>query len=321
MPQAPLTDNPLAAELATPSRRALIRLAAGAITVAAIGLPAAPVHAATVALADGSLEIVSDGGLTLPLRFVLPDVPIEELNAFLTANGQSTEAFTAACNLPVLRRGETLAVFDAGAGSNFMASTGRLPANLEAAGIDREAVTHVLFTHAHPDHIWGAIDEFDELMFPNAEHLIAAAEIDFWRSDQAMAAVGADREVFVVGARARFEALGDRIRTVQPGEEVLPGIMAIDTSGHTPGHLSYELAGASGGLVIGGDVLTNPFVSFAHPRWRSGTDTDADAGIASRLALLDKLSLEKAALLGFHLPFPGLGRVEKSAGAYRFVVD
>ena len=74
-------------------------------------------------------------------------------------------------------------------------------------------------------------------------------------------------------------------------------------------------------LLIGADVLTHPLVSFAKPGWRWGSDMDAEMAIATRKRTLDMLATEKVALLGYHLPWPGVGRVEKKDGAFRFVAN
>ena len=76
----------------------------------------------------------------------------------------------------------------------------------------------------------------------------------------------------------------------------------------------------SGGerLLIGADALTHPAVSFARPDWRWGSDYDGDRAIATRRRLLDQLSRDRTTLIGFHLPWPGIGMVETSGTAYRF---
>src|SRR5690606_32840500 len=88
-------------------------------------------RAATPAVADimlGSKTIttVSDGHLLLPLDFVFPDVPQDELAALLKAAGLGTEALEPECNVTVLRDGERVVLFDVGSGPNFMPSAGKI---------------------------------------------------------------------------------------------------------------------------------------------------------------------------------------------------
>lgn len=101
------------------------------------------------------LSIPTDGIITLPGSLLARDAPREEVTGLLTAAGLPTDEVSNGLNVPVLRHGDDLIMFDSGAGRNFPATTGRLPDSMESAGIDPAKVKHVLFTHAHPDHLWG----------------------------------------------------------------------------------------------------------------------------------------------------------------------
>jgi glyoxylase-like metal-dependent hydrolase (beta-lactamase superfamily II) len=98
----------------------------------------------------------------------------------------------------------------------------------------------------------------------------------------------------------------------------LPGINVLDTAGHTPGHVSFELAGGDG-LIITADAIINPLVYFPHPDWKFGFDADHATAIANRKKLLDVASAAKKKLLGYHWPYPGLGIAEAKDGAYVYV--
>ena len=106
---------------------------------------------------------------------------------------------------------------------------------------------------------------------------------------------------------------------LRAGDDVSPGIRVIDTPGHTPGHLSFEIAGG-GGLIIVADTVTAPWVYFPHPEWKFGFDFDHDQAIASRWRLLDRAASEGTVMIGYHWPYPGVGYAERSSsGAYRYV--
>lgn len=301
------------------SRRSV--LAGGASALAALALARTwPAWAiGRVAIGDGELVSITDGTLTLPMSFSFPEAPQEELVQLLTEHGLPTDTLVPDCNVTLLRKGDRLVIFDAGSGPNFMPTAGKLLEGLAAAGIDPEAVTDVVFTHAHPDHLWGVTDDFDELVFPNAAYRIGRAEWDFWSSPETLSSVPEDRQTFVVGAQNRFAAIEEKIAFVEPGDEVLPGIEAVDTAGHTPGHLSFLVHGEGGSILVGGDALTHGIISFAHPDWRAGSDQDPDRAIKTRLALLDRLAGEKIRLVGYHLPQPGIGFAERKDSTYRFV--
>lgn len=271
-----------------------------------------------IAAGDAEITVVSDGHMELPLGFVFPDVPQAELQALLAENGMPTDAYTPDCNVTFLRSGDRLAVFDVGAGPNFMATTGMLAANLEEAGIDPADVTDVIFTHAHPDHLWGLVDDFDELLFPNAAYQISEAEWDFWRAEDTLAKMPEERKSFVVGAQNRMAMIEGQVGLFKPGAEVFPGVEAVDTAGHTPGHVSFMIHGGGEPILVAGDTLMNA-LSFTEPGLHAGSDQDPEMGAATRMRLLDRLAGEKARLIGFHLPHPGAGMAERKGNAYRFV--
>jgi glyoxylase-like metal-dependent hydrolase (beta-lactamase superfamily II) len=139
----------------------------------------------------------------------------------------------------------------------------------------------VVFTHGHPDHLWGTVDELDELVTPGAAFYVAGAEWDFWNGDTAARGLAPERAGFVTGARRNYAAIKGKVNMVKPGNEIVPGLRIIDTPGHTQGHVSLELAGGDG-LIVGGDALTHPLISFQHPGWKPPTDHLPDQAAATR---------------------------------------
>ncbi|WP_054309587.1 MBL fold metallo-hydrolase [Mesorhizobium sp. 1M-11] len=289
---------------------------AGAVLLTPAGIRVA--SSQTLTTGNAELTVISDGALSLPLSFVFPDAPQEELHKILVDNGLPTDALRPDCNVTTVRSGGRLAIFDVGAGPNFMPTAGKLADGLAKAGIDPADVTDVVFTHAHPDHLWGLTDDFDELVFPEADYHIGQAEWDFWSSPEAIHKLPNDRQSFVVGAQARFAALKDRVRFLKSGDEVLPGIETVATPGHTPGHLSFMVHGAEPILIIG-DAISNAVLSFARPQWPTASDQDPEEGVKTRLALLDRLAADRARAIGFHFPHPGTGYVERHGDAFIYV--
>lgn len=292
--------------------------------VAGTGLVMAPLAlwpARAFEIGTGVLTTISDGNLVLPLSFSYPDAPQDELLALLEANDQPNDSLMPDCNVPILKTGDRTILFDAGSGANFMPSAGSLIDNMTQAGFDPAEVTDVVFTHGHPDHLWGVVDDFDELTFTNAAYHMGRGEWDFWRNPGTVDAMPEARKTFAVGAQNRLAFLEDRINLFEAGAEVLPGVEAVDTAGHTPGHMSFLLHGGAEPVLIAGDAITHFAVSFMHPAWPSGSDQDPEMGIATRAKLLDRLATEKALLTAYHLPEPGKGRVERDGTAYRFVAS
>ncbi|WP_300052845.1 MBL fold metallo-hydrolase [Sulfitobacter sp.] len=262
---------------------------------------------------------VSDGNLVLPRSFFFEGLPQEELAQILAPFDLPKDQLAPPCNLALLRNGERVILFDAGAGPGFMPSAGSLSESLDAAGVTPEAVTDVVFTHGHPDHLWGVLDDFDDLVFPNARYHMGQVEWDYWRDPATVDTIGAARAAFAVGAARRLAAIEDRVTYFSDGDEVLPGIMAQASFGHTPGHMSFLLGSGSDALLIGGDAIGNHHLAFARPGWASGSDQDPERGAETRQRLLDRLADEQIWLMGFHLPQGGLGRIERRGEGYRFV--
>ncbi len=299
-------------------RNALLAIAA----TASVGLLPAMARTQTMlSLGSKNLRTISDGNLVLPMSFLLPNVPEAERTAFLESRGLDSTQLSPECNLTLLEDGDRRILFDAGSGVNFMPTAGKLPETLEAAGIGADTITDVVFTHGHPDHLWGILDDFDEIAFPEATLRFPRAEWDFWRSDDAIAAMSEGRQAFAVGAQNRLAAMEEQVELFDAGQEVAPGVEAIDTSGHTPGHTSFAVHGGGESAVIIGDAVTNHAFSFARPKWPSGSDQDTQAGIETRLKLLDRLATDKSTIIGFHLPNGGVGKTERDGAAYRFVQD
>jgi glyoxylase-like metal-dependent hydrolase (beta-lactamase superfamily II) len=123
---------------------------------------------------------------------------------------------------------------------------------------------------------------------------------------------------FAKGAQRDLSAVRERLVLMRDGDDILPGLQAIATPGHTPGHMSYALAGPET-LVVTGDVITNQIVSFEHPAWRFGNDTDQEIGSKTRQRFVDCAATDRLLLLGYHFAYPGFGRAEKYGNEYRYV--
>jgi glyoxylase-like metal-dependent hydrolase (beta-lactamase superfamily II) len=301
------------------TRRHVLAGAAAAATTALAAdraARAAAPHRLTVGAFE--LAVVSDGHLVLPTTFLAPDAPETERAAILAAAGETGAQFDAPTNCTLIRAGAELILVDAGAGPHFMPSAGKLAQNLAAAGVDRGAVTMVVYTHGHPDHLWGVADDLEEPVFARASHVVAAAEWDFWHGTNALSGLPAERAGFVTGARRSFAHIKDKVRMVKPGDDIVTGLRVLATPGHTQGHVSLEVAGGDG-LVIGGDALTHALISFRHPEWRPQSDHVPELAASTRVRLLDRLATDRIRLIGFHLPWPGVGYVEGKDRAYRFV--
>lgn len=301
------------------SRRSLLA-GTGAVAAAHL-LPASRASAADAfhrfKLGAFEITVLTDGTFSLPVSFVLPGRDQAEITQML--GKPPGDVLSVQVNVTIVRTPDALLLIDTG-GGDFTPTIGKLADNLEAAGVSPDDVTHVVFTHAHGDHLWGVIDPLEGgTRFQKAKHVITAAERDFWTRPGVETQVPEALQRIAIGSSRRLGVIADRIETRRPGEEVIPGVALIDTSGHAPGHVSVHLKSGSDQLMIGGDALVHPVFSFERPQWRWGSDMDPDKAIATRQRLLDQLATERIPLLGYHLPWPGTGRVERKDTAWRFV--
>jgi len=292
-----------------------------ASAVAAMTLAALPTRlmASSQPFAGGKLHSFSDGSMNLPIESVFYDIFGDDRQKFLKAAQVLDGIWRRPVNVNLLEIGDRKILFDVGSGINFLPTLGELPAALDAADVDISAITDVVFTHAHPDHIWGILDDFDDLLMPDAAYHISQAEWDFWDSDDAVSAMVPGRESFAVGAKSRFDKLRDQISFFKGGDEILSGIEAVDTSGHTPGHTSFLIHNSAGPVLIAGDALTHPVISIEHPEWQNPADMDREKAAVTRKRLLDRLASEKIGLAATHLPAPGFGRVEANKSVWRYI--
>lgn len=298
-------------------------LATGLAAAGALTLPRRA-WTQTILTGDGiELSTLSDGNLMLPADFIFGPMPQDELSEVIAGFGiNPDEGLQPPCNLTLLRQGENVILFDAGSGSSFQPSAGQIWDALDAASLDPGDVTHVIFTHGHPDHLWGVLDDFDEPMFYNAEHMMGAAEFAYWTDAGTVNTIDEAWQSFAVGALRRLETIGGDMTLFEDGDEVAPGVTAQMTPGHTPGHMSFVVDGLDRPTLILGDAIGNHHVAFARPEWPSGSDQDAQTALATRAALFDQITADAMRIVGFHLPGGGIGQVGTTAdGGYAYIAS
>ena len=226
-------------------------------------------------LGQFQLTVVSDGTLAFPAEVVWPEAPKAERDAVLASDFQPTDKSTFQVNVLAVNTGDRLVLIDAGSRGRMQPTAGRLLQNLAAAEIKPEEVDTVLITHAHPDHLWGVTNASDtERTFPKAEYVIGESELNFWmQSQRPLESHAVWGDVYRQNMKT-LAAINDRIRTVKPEGEVVPGIAAIAT----PGHTSLQIASGSNQLLCTANVVESRAVSFGPPDWHGQFDLDVDQG-------------------------------------------
>lgn len=290
-----------------------------AATSAAAVAPRTLWAGSTLRIGQMRIDTLSDGSLVLPGDFILGGMPQADMQAIMARYDLPADVLTPPCNVTLLRDGNRTVLFDAGAGHDFQPSAGKLAEALQALGVAPDEITDVVFSHAHPDHFWGVLDDFDEPVFGNATHLIGRKEFDYWTDPDTVVSIGEERASFAVGAARRLEAVAERMAFFEDGQQILPGVTARASFGHTPGHMSFVLTEGAQSAIVVGDGLGNHHVAFEQPGWPSGQDQDREGAARMRPALLDQIVAEDMLIIGFHLPYGGIGRADRMGDSYRFV--
>ncbi len=313
------------------SRRSVLGGAAAASAAAALS-PVVPVQAAAPPAGKqapgfyrykvGAFECtqVTDGIAQFPFQegFVR-NVKKEEVSKALQAAYLPGDKMTILFNPMTVNTGSKLIVIDTGYSDKGPKTAGLFHANLAAAGIDRKAVDIVIISHFHPDHINGLLDSSGASAFPNAEIKVPAAESAFWMDDGNMSKAQGPLLGAFQNVRRVMGPVAKQISKYDWNKEIAPGITAIPTTGHTPGHTSFVIASGNSKLLVQSDVTNNPFLFLRNPGWHVQYDMDGPKAEETRRRFLDMAAAEKTLVAGFHFPFPSLGYVEKDGPGYRLV--
>lgn len=268
-------------------------------------------------LGAARLRCVSDGAMSLPFQVMAPGAPMAELLALtglqaapILARGEMTAA--------LIETGLAQVLVDPGAGPHWQAGAGFLGQHMAINAIAPETVTHLVLTHLHPDHAWGALTSAGHPAFPNARVYVGRAEARFWSKPGLADRVQPGFRDTVLGAQKVLERLADRIVEVQEGDEIVPGLSVLDTPGHSPGHISLFLNEGEG-LILTGDAVVNDVISFQRPDWPFGFDTDPEAAVMARRRLLQMGARGGHMMAGFHWSWPGFGHAETQGTGFRFL--
>jgi len=265
-------------------------------------------------IGDIVVTAISDGFLDGNLD-VMRNVDLEKLqqilrDAFRPARRTSVNTF-------LIHSKGRLAIVDTGSGDYLQPTAGFVQRNLAAAGIDSKSIDTVLLTHMHPDHSAGLTDMSNgQRRFPNAELVMHENELAHWFDDGAMAKVDErSKKLYFQAGREQVAPYRNRTRLFREGE-VFPGVTAVPSLGHTPGHTAYLIASGNDQLMIWGDTVHVPEVQAAFPEAGMAFDTDLAAAAASRKRMFDRVSAERVLIAGMHLHFPAFSRLARRGDAY-----
>jgi glyoxylase-like metal-dependent hydrolase (beta-lactamase superfamily II) len=267
-----------------------------------------------------SCTVLCDGYMEQPAEWLFPNADCVDLAEALHHRGSARDRVVSPYTCLLVETGSNILLADTGLGSGSKTS-GAILARLEMAGIRRQDVDTVLFTHAHPDHIGGSIDQRGPNaslpMFSNARYILAEEEWDFWMSRKPdLDALRVPEEVKAemrATARRCFHGLRHQVELIPREKEILPGVHALPAPGHTPGHLALLLSSGGEQLLHLGDAATHP-LHLERPSWENGFDWSPQQALATRQSLLERAAGQDTHVMAFHFPFPSVGRVQAHSG-------
>ena len=182
-------------------------------------------------------------------------------------------------------------------------SDGHIISELAKNGVNASDVKTILLTHLHPDHVGGLLDPQGKMSYPNAEVYVSKPEYDYWVNE--------------LKAENVINALkGYQVSQFMFGDEVIAGVKAIDTTGHTPGHTSYLIEADGEKLIVAGDIMHFQRIQLPAPEVAVRYDVDPVKAVQSRKFLLDYAAWKNIPVAGMHIEVPGVIQVKKSGEGY-----
>jgi glyoxylase-like metal-dependent hydrolase (beta-lactamase superfamily II) len=281
---------------------ALASLALSAAAGAADGFGPSTAPPAAHSFTVGKLKLTS----LHDAQFVFPNdgktfgvgVDTATMSDLLRSAGAPTDRLTLSVNALLVRTGHRILLIDTGLGAKLH---GGLLGSLQEAGVKPAAITDVLLTHTHGDHVGGLLDADGHLAFPKATIRMASAEWAWLQSK---------------GPQDLVKAISSRVHTFEPGAQIAPGVTAVALKGHTPGHVGYEIASGKEHLLDIGDLAHSSIVSLAKPQWDVEFDTEGTMAKATRATTLKQLASDQELIFSPHFPFPGIGHIEAAGDGY-----
>ncbi len=223
------------------------------------------------------------------------DASTDEVGKVLKAAGAPTDSITLGVDVLLVEIGQRRVLLDTGLGPQ---AKGVLLQSLAKTGVSPDAITDILITHSHGDHIGGLLGPDGATAFAKATVRMASAEWTYLQGQKEMAAL--------------VKAVTTQVQTFEPGAQPVPGITAVPINGHTPGHMAYEIVSGHAKLLDIGDSAHSSILSLAKPTWTMQFDGDKAVAKASRIKLLHDLAMSHEQIFAPHFPYPGVGTVAGS---------
>lgn len=269
-----------------------------------------------------SATVLSDGVIGGPPRVYASDAPEAELQEILRRAFLPSDHMTLNLNTLLIETGGRRILIEAGAGGTMGPNAGRIFENLAAIGLTAADIDAVVISHTHPDHVGNLRTADGGKAFPRATVFLPKADWDFFvRNDPDLSYMPVPKDFrvrFGAAIKSSLEPVTKDVELYEAGTEIVPGLTTIVASGHTPGMATFLVYSGNDQLLLTADLAYHPVVNIDNP-WLPGPDRDKETALASRRRIFDIAAADRIPVLGFHYPFPGLGRMLKTDGGYAWI--
>lgn len=233
-------------------------------------------------LGDYEVTALLDGTLPIPVSKYLTNTTADEVEKAL-AREFLKDPIVLSDNAYLVNTGAKLVLIDAGGGSSFGNALGAVVANLKAAGYQPEQVDEIYITHMHGDYVGGLASD-GKTVFPNAIVRADKHEADYWLSETNRDAAPKDMQQSFTDAIVALKpyVVAGRFKPFDGDTDLVPGVRAHASRGHTPGHTTYFVESKGERLALWGDLMHVAAVQFPNPAVTISFDVDSKLAVVER---------------------------------------
>lgn len=268
-------------------------------------------------LGDFEVTALSDG--TSPFQAAwLTNITSARLEKGLAKQFLSSPVETS-FNAYLVNTGEKIVLVDVGSGTLLGPRLGKLMVNLAAAGYRPEQIDEIYVTHLHADHVGGLMDG-NVMAFPNAVVRADKHDAAYWLSDENLKKAPADMKLFFEGARTSLNPYikAGRYKPFDGDTQLVPGVRAVATRGHTPGHTIIVAESKGQRMAFWGDLVHVAALQLPDPSVTVIFDVDSKAATAQRRKALADAVKHGDLIAASHISFPGIGRLRAEGRGYEW---